>query len=381
MLFSLGIVFLVGLSFAALCGKIGLPRIIGMLLAGVVLGPFGLDLLHQSLLLISGDLRSIALVIILVKAGLSLNLADLKQVGRPALLLSFLPACFEIFGVILLAPLLFDLTLIEAAIMGSVLAAVSPAVVVPRMVGLMEQGYGKVKHIPQMILAGASLDDVFVIVLFTTFTALAQGEHLSALSFLQIPISIAVGLLVGGVLGVLLGAYFQNRYGRQKHVPNSCKVIILLSLGCVLVGLEHDISEIIPMSAMLAVMSMAIGLQLKTHKEVTARMSESFSHLWAGAEVLLFVLVGAAVDIGYASTAGFGVVALIVLVLVFRMVGVLVCLIKTPLKGGEKLFCVLSYLPKATVQAAIGSVPLTLGLPCGQIVLTVAVVSILITAP
>lgn len=346
-----------------------------MLLTGILLGPYVLNLLDSSILGISADLRQIALIIILTRAGLNLDLEDLKKVGRPAALLCFVPAAFEIAGMLLLAPRLLGISLLEAAVMGTVVAAVSPAVVVPGMLKLMEEGYGTKKSIPQMIMAGASVDDVFVIVLFTSFTGLAGGGGISAWDFVRIPVSILLGLAGGILCGILLAVFF-----RKVHMRDSVKVIIILSLSFLLVTLEHVLTGIVGFSGLLAVMSMGIALQ-KGRKEAAVRLSAKYSKLWVAAELLLFVLVGAAVDIPYAFKAGAAAAAVILGVLVFRMLGVLICLLGTELNRKEKLFCMFAYMPKATVQAAIGSVPLAMGLACGNIVLTVAVLAILITAP
>ena len=381
MLSSLAFIFIFGLAFAALCERIRLPRILGMLATGIILGPYVLNLLDDSILAVSSDLRQLALIIILIKAGLSLNLSDLKKIGRPALMMSFVPACFEIVGYTLLAPKLLGVSYVEAALMGSVLAAVSPAVVVPKMVKLMDEGYGTDKGIPQLILAGASLDDVFVIVLFTTFTGLAQGGSVSALSFVQIPVSIVIGIAVGVVFGIVLSAFFEFCYKNNRYIRNSTKVVIVLGLSFLLVSIENWLKGIIPMSGLLAVMSMALMIKMKCVPSVSSRLSQKFAKLWIAAEVVLFVLVGAAVDISYASSAGIGVVIMIFAALTFRVVGVFFCVLGTKLEKKERLFCMIAYLPKATVQAAIGSVPLSLGLPCGKLVLTVAVAAIIITAP
>lgn len=381
MLTSLALIFLVGLAMASICQKIKLPRIIGMLITGIVLGQYALNLLDASILGISADLRQMALVIILIKAGLSLNISDLKKVGRPAVLMSFLPAIFEILAFVLFAPSVLGITLIDAAIMGAVLGAVSPAVVVPRMVQLMETKYGTKKGIPQLILAGASLDDVFVIVLFSTFIGMAQGNSVNIMEFINIPISIILGVFIGAVVGVLLSVFFETKYAHRHYVRNSMKVIIVLGTAFLLIALEEWLKNVISVSGLLAVMSMACMLQLKSVASVSARLSEKFGKLWIAAEVILFVLVGAAVDIRYTLEAGLGAVLLILIALIFRSVGVCLCLIGTELNLKEKIFCVIAYLPKATVQAAIGSVPLSLGLPCGNIVLSVAVLSIIITAP
>ncbi|MEG2520844.1 MAG: cation:proton antiporter [Christensenellaceae bacterium] len=376
MLTSLALIFIVGITLGFIFEKIKVPRLVGMLLTGIVLGPYLLNLIDNSILEISADLRQLALIIILIKAGLSLNIADLKKVGRPAILMSFVPAVFEIIAVIIFAPMLLNITYTQAAIMGAVLGAVSPAVVVPKMVALMEDGYGTKKSIPQMILAGASLDDVFVIVLFTSFVGLEQGNGLSAWSFFQIPVSIVLGIALGLAVGFVLSFVF-----RKIHMRDSAKVVVLLGFSCLLVAAENWLKDIVPLSGLLAVMGMAIIIQLKRN-EASKRLSRKFSHLWVAAEIVLFVLVGAAVDIRYALSSGvFSVVFVILIALLIRCVGVFCCLIKTPLNYKERVFCAISYLPKATVQAAIGSVPLALGLGCGQIVLTVAVVSIILTAP
>ena len=381
MLTSLSFIFLVGLAMAAICQRIRLPRIIGMLLTGIVLGPYVLDLLDPSILSISSELRQMALIIILVKAGLSLNLADLKKVGRPAVMLSCVPASFELLGYVLFAPMILGGNRIEAAVMGAVLAAVSPAVVVPRMVKLMESGYGTKKSIPQMILAGASCDDIFVIVLFSTFSGMAQGGSARAMDFVNIPISIVSGILLGAVAGWLLSLFFETAYAKEHYVRNSMKVIIVLGVSFLLMSVENWVKPYISVSGLLAVVSMACVLKLRSIKAVSARLSEKFGKLWLAAEVLLFVLVGAAVDIRYTMGAGLAAVLMIFTALIFRTIGVLICLAGTALNWKERLFCVIAYLPKATVQAAIGSVPMAMGLPCGQIVLSVAVMAILITAP
>lgn len=375
MLTSLALIFLFGLIFGALFQKLRLPPLLGMLIVGIVLGPYALNWLDDSLLSISADLRQIALIIILTRAGLNLNISDLKKVGRPAVLMCFLPACFEILGMLVLAPPLLHISYLDAAIMGAVVGAVSPAVIVPKMLRLMEEGYGTKKSIPQLILAGASVDDVFVIVLFSSFTGLAKGESLSPWRFVEIPVSILLGVLLGAALGLALAFFFQ-----KVHVRDSVKVLLLLSFSFLLVALEDALEGIVPISGLIAVMSLGIALQRK-RDIVAKRLSLKFSKLWVAAELLLFVLVGATVDLHYAYAAGLSAVVLIFGVLLFRMAGVWVCLFKTKLLFKERLFSMLAYMPKATVQAAIGSVPLSMGLSCGNIVLTVAVLAILITAP
>ena len=381
MLTSLSLIFLVGLAMGAICSRLKLPRILGMLATGIVLGPYVLDFLDPSILSISADLRKMALVIILLKAGLSLNIADLKKVGRPAVMLSFVPASCEIIGYILFALVILGLSHIEAAVMGAVLGAVSPAVVIPRMVQLMDEKYGTQKAIPQMIMAGASCDDIFVIVLFTTFLSMAQGGSASLTTFLNIPVSIILGILLGAVVGYGLCLFFETAYARRHYVRNSMKVIIVLGFSFLLIAIEGWLEGKIAVSGLLAVVSMACVLKAKSTAFVSKRLSEKFGKLWLAAEVILFVLVGAAVDIRYTLEAGLSAVLMIFIALVFRTIGVLLCTFKTTLTAKERAFCVIAYLPKATVQAAIGSVPLAAGLPCGKIVLSVAVMAIIITAP
>lgn len=375
MLTSLAFIFLLAMFLGAIFAKLKLPSLLGMLLTGLILGPYALNVIDPSILSISSDLRQIALVIILTRAGLSLNLDELRRVGRPAIFMCFMPACFEIAGVILLAPRLLDISLLDAAIMGTVVAAVSPAVIVPRMLKLMEESYGTDKSIPQLIMAGASVDDVFVIVLFTSFTSLTGGQEISVLRFVQIPISIVSGVAIGALLGWLLTCFY-----KQFHMRDSLKVIIHLSISFLLVAAEKSWEPFMAFSGLLAVMAMGIAT-LRFYPLLAKRLSAKFSKLWVAAEILLFVLVGATVDISFALSAGVNAILLLLIVLLFRMAGVLLCLLKTKLDRKERLFCMVAYVPKATVQAAIGGVPLTLGLSCGNIVLTIAVLSILITAP
>ncbi len=381
MLTSLSLIFLVGLAMGAICQRLKLPRIIGMLVTGIILGPYVLDFLDPSILSISAELRKMALIIILLKAGLSLDLKDLKKAGRCAVLLSFVPATCEIIGYVLFAPSLLGISWIDAAVMGAVLGAVSPAVVVPRMVSLMEQKYGTEKAIPQMIMAGASCDDIFVIVLFTTFLSMAQGGSAKVGDFVNIPVSIVLGILLGALMGYGLYLFFETSYAHEHCVRNSMKVIVVLGCSFLLIAIEGWLEGKVPVSGLLAVVSMACVIKLKSTAFVSKRLSEKFGKLWLAAEVVLFVLVGAAVDIRYTLEAGIAAVLMILIALLFRSIGVCICTMKTSLNGKERLFCVLAYLPKATVQAAIGSVPLAAGLPCGKIILSVAVLAILITAP
>ena len=375
MLLSIALIMLIGMASGYICHRLKLPGLLGMIITGIILGPYVLDLIDPSILNISADLRKIALIIILTRAGLTLDINDLKRVGRPAILMCFVPATFELAGMLLLAPRILGISLLEAAIMGAVVAAVSPAVVVPKMIKLIDEGYGTKKSIPQLILAGASVDDVYVIVLFSTFTGLAKGGCVSAMSFINIPVSVVLGIALGIASGWLLAVYF-----KKVHVRDTIKVIIVLSISFILVSAENALSTPITFSALIAVMFMGIALS-RYRNETAVRLSGKFNRLWVGAEVVLFVLVGASVDIGYALSAGAGAVILIFGVLIFRIAGVFVCLPGTNLNMKERLFCMLAYTPKATVQAAIGSVPLAMGLSCGSIVLTVAVLAILITAP
>ncbi|MCK9350556.1 MAG: cation:proton antiporter [Clostridiales bacterium] len=375
MIFSLALIFLLGMALGRLFGMIGIPRLLGMLVTGIILGPYALDLLDPTLLQISSELRQIALIIILTRAGLNLDIKDLKQVGRPAFLLCFVPACFEIAGTVLLAPRLFDISLLDAAIMGTVIAAVSPAVVVPKMLQLMEKGYGGDKKIPQMVMAGASVDDVFVIVLFTAFTGLATQGNIDATHFLTIPSSIIFGVLGGIAAGLMLSLIFT-----RFHIRDSAKVIMILSFSFLLVTLERQAKGVIGFSGLLAVMALGMTIAKKKYP-LSERLSSKLSKLWVAAEVLLFVLVGASVNISYAWKAGTTAVLLLMAVLLFRILGVFLSLSNTRLNKKERIFTALSYIPKATVQAAIGGLPLAMGIGSGELILTVAVLSILITAP
>ncbi len=381
MLISLSLIILIGFVSGYFLEKIKVPKIIGMLLSGIVLGPYVLDCFDPQILSISADLRKIALIIILLKAGFSLDLNDLKKVGRPAVMMSFIPATFEILAYIIFAPALLNISRIDAAVMGAVLSAVSPAVVVPRMVNYIETKWGTEKSIPQMIMAGASCDDIIVIVLFTTFLSIAQDGSVNLRGFLNIPISIVLGILLGSVVGYLLYIIFEKCYSKNQHLRNSVKVIIILGISLLMVAIEDQLKNIIAVSGLLAVVSMACVLKIKSVPFVSKRLSEKFGKIWILAEIILFVLVGAAVDIRYTLEAGVSAILLIFIAIVIRSIGVLICTIKTNLLWKEKLFCVLAYLPKATVQAAIGSVPLAAGLPSGNLILSVAVMSILLTAP
>ena len=375
MLFSLTLIFLSGIILGSIFNRLKLPQLIGMLLTGIILGPYLLNLLDPKILSISADLRQIALIIILTRAGLNLDINDLKKVGRPAVLMCFVPATFEILGMIIFAPKFLGLGLLDSAILGTVIAAVSPAVVVPKMLKLMEEGYGTDRSIPQLIMAGASVDDVFVIVLFTSFIGLASNGTFSMLNLIKIPTSIFFGIFIGFLCAVLLIYLF-----KKIHIRDSLKVIIILNISFLLVTFEHSLTGIIGFSGLLAIMSIGTGIQAK-NTILSKRLSVKYSKLWIAAEVMLFVLVGATVNIKYALSASIPAILLIITVLIFRMIGVFLCLVGTSLSYRERLFCMIAYCPKATVQAAIGSIPLSMGLPSGNTILTVAVLSILITAP
>lgn len=375
MLLSISLILIIGMSMGWICKKIKLPSLLGMLATGIVLGPYVLNLLDESILGISADLRKMALVIILTRAGLGLDLSGLKKIGRPALLMCFVPASFEIIGMILLAPKVMGLTLLEAAIMGAVLAAVSPAVVVPRMVKLMDEGYGVKEGIPQLILAGASVDDVYVIVLFSTFVGMMQGEGASMINFVNIPISIFLGIAIGAFIGILLAYYF-----KKVHIRDTSKVLIILSISFLLVVTEEQLTTTITFSALIAIMFIGIGLQ-KKREAVAKRLSIKYGKLWVASEVFLFVLVGATVNIGYLGKVGLKAFVVILGAIVFRMLGVFMCLLGTSMNRKERIFIMMAYTPKATVQAAIGGIPLALGFSCGDTVLTVAVLAIVLTAP
>lgn len=374
-LLSVALILLVGMSMGWICGKMKLPSLVGMLVTGIILGPYVLNLLDESILGISVELRKMALIIILMRAGLGLDLSGLKKLGRPALLMCFLPASLELLGVLVLAPSILGVTLLEAAIMGAVLAAVSPAVVVPRMVKMMEEGYGTKRGIPQLILAGASVDDVYVIVLFSTFIGMMQGKKVSIVSFINIPVSIVLGIGIGLLSGFLLSEFF-----KKVHIRDTVKVLLILSVSFILVVAEDKMTTAITFSALISVMFIGIGLK-KFREPVAKRLSIKYGKMWVAAEVFLFVLVGATVNIGYLGHVGIKALLVILGALCFRMLGVLLCLIGTNLSRFERMFVMLAYTPKATVQAAIGSIPLALGFACGDVVLTLAVLAIVITAP
>lgn len=375
MLLSIALILIIGMTLGWVCKKCRLPSLIGMLATGIILGPYMLDLIDTSIISISSEIRKIALIIILTRAGLSLDLTQIKKIGRPAILMCFVPASFELIGMIALAPKLLGISMLEAAIMGAVLAAVSPAVVVPRMVRLIEEGYGTEKGIPQLILAGASVDDVYVIVLFTTFIGMIQGEGVSVLRFVNIPVSIMLGIFAGLISGRILSKFFA-----KNHIRDTIKILIILSWSFILVTIEDELKTPITFSALIAIMFIGVALQ-KYREEASVRLSAKYNKLWVAAEVFLFVLVGATINVDYLGNVGTRALFVIAGALIFRMMGVFVCLLGTGLNTGERLFTMMAYTPKATVQAAIGGIPLSLGLGCGDLVLTVAVLAIVLTAP
>lgn len=376
MLTSIALIILLGLFIGSIFTKLKLPSLVGMILTGIILGPYMLNLLDSSIIGISSELRQIALVIILTRAGLALDIKDLKKVGRPAILMCFIPATLEILGFIILGPKFLNLPILDSAILGTVIAAVSPAVIVPRMLKLMEEGYGTNKSIPQLILAGASVDDIFVIVLFTSFTSIATtGSNFSISSIIEIPISIIIGIILGILTGIILVYLF-----KKIHIRDSIKILIILSVSFLFITVEDLLKGFIPISGLIAVMSLGATI-LKIYSKLARRISNKYSKLWVGAEVFLFVLVGASVDIKYVMNSGIITIILILGALVFRIFGVLLSLIKTEMNFKERLFSAIGYMPKATVQAAIGALPLSMGLASGKIILTVAVLSIIITAP
>jgi len=375
MLFSLSLIILLGFTLSGVFNRFKIPGIIAMIITGIILGPYNFNLISQDILNISPDLREIALIIILLRAGLTLDLEDLKKVGRPALMLSFIPATLEILSIYILAPILFNISNIEAAILGTVVAAVSPAVVVPRMINLIEHRYGTDKKIPQMIMAAASVDDIYVIILFTSFMGMYKGSDLNIIGFLSLPISIILGVLLGIITGLILVWLF-----KKIHMRDTIKVLIILSVSFLLVSFEDFAADFISISGLLSVMFLGITI-LKTYKVLAKRLMSKFSKIWVASELLLFVLVGAAVDLSYLYYAGIFSIILVLSAVVFRIIGVNLSLIGTALNKKEKLFCSISYLPKATVQAAIGAIPLTNGVVSGNLILSIAILSIMVTAP
>lgn len=373
MLFSFALILACGMGAGWLLAKLRLPPLAGMLMAGILIGPYCLNLIDPSVLNISSDLRRIALIIILIRAGLNLRVDDLRKNGRPAILMCFVPAVFEIAGMLIAAPALLGIPVIDALLLGTVIAAVSPAVIVPHMLKIMDEGYGVKQGIPQMILAGASADDVFVIVLFTSFCMVAAGGTFDFTTLIRIPTSILLGIAGGLSVGYLLHLFL-------KKTERTKSMILFLCTAFALVTIEDQMNGLIGFSGLIAIMAAGV-IFARLSSEQAQALSAGFSKLWTAAEILLFVLVGSAVDIRYASATGARAVILVLIVLVFRMIGVALCMSGTKLNIRERLFCMIAYIPKATVQAAIGAIPLSKGLPSGSLILTAAVTAILITAP
>ncbi len=375
MLLSIALIILISLTLATLFERVKLPGILGMLLTGIILGPFVLNLIDSSILDISGDLREIALIVILIRAGLSLDVKDLKEVGRPAILLSFLPATIEIIAITLIAPIFFDISYLTALTMGAIVAAVSPAIVVPRMIKLIEKRYGRTHRVPQMILAGASIDDIYAIIIFTAAVNLQQGQDFSFITIINVPIAIILGALLGIISSIGIIWFF-----KKFHLRDTVKVMLIFAVGFLFITLEDVIQPWIAVSGLLGVMALAMTLT-KLHPVLSSRLIKKFEKIWVTAEIMLFVLVGALVDITVLVDAGLFSILLIMIALIFRMLAAYLSTLKTNLTGNERLFTVLSYTPKATVQAAIGAIPLALGLPHGDLILLVSVLAIVITAP
>ena len=375
MLTSLTLIFLLGILLGAIFKRLGLPSLIGMLIGGILLSPHVLNLLDPSILAISADLRELALIIILTRAGLSLDIADLRKIGRPAVLMSFVPACFEMAATIALAPWLFGISLLDAAILAAVIASASPAVIVPRMIRLIDEGWGADKNIPQLIMTGDSVDDVFNICVFTSLLGLSRGEKISAVRFAEIPISIVTGIAAGMLIGLVLSKLFKLMKARD-----SVLVLIILSAAFLLAALEGALKGHLAFSGLIGVMAAGVSIY-KLDAPLAGRLSAKLSKLWVGAEVLLFVLVGAQLDITYAASAGVKTLLMLAVILSARAAGILLCLLRTNLNARERLFCTFTGIPKATVQAAIGGIPLAMGMASGELILAVAVVTILVSAP
>ena len=362
MLMSLALMFLLGFCISGIFKKLHIPSLLGLIITGIILGPAALNLLDTKILSISSELREIALIVILFRAGLSLDISDMKKIGRPAIMLCFVPASFEIVGAVILGPACLGLSHVDSAIVGAMLGAASPAIIVPKMLWLMEEGYGTDKHIP-------------AIVLFTAFIGMSKGEGISAWTIASIPISIVTGLGVGIVAGIIMAQIF-----KKIHLRDTIKILLLFGMSFFFVGAETYVSRYVPFSGLLAVMALG-GAILNRRREVASRLSAKIAKIWVGAELLLFIMLGSAVEINALLSAGLGSVLLILGALLFRSIGVIVSLLGSGLKMKEILYCDVAYFPKATVQAAVGAIPLAQGLACGMMVLTTAVLSILITAP
>jgi NhaP-type Na+/H+ or K+/H+ antiporter len=374
-LLSIGLILGLGFLFGVLFEKIKLPKIIGMIFIGILIGPSVLNIINGSVLNISAELRQTALVIILTRAGLSLDLENLKKIGRPALLMCFVPAIFEIAVITLIAPPLLGVTIFEALLIGSVVAAVSPAIIIPRMLKLQEAGYGKNKNVPELIMAGASVDDIFVIVLFYAFLGLSSGNALNLRTLVEIPVSIILGIIIGIVVGLGI-----SRTLKKITVNEITQFLIVFAMSLALLGFETFIQTHVKFSALISIITLGMVIFLD-NKIVATILQKQYASLWVFFEIILFVLVGISVDLNYVLSAGFMPIVVILIALIGRTIGVYISLIFTNLNFKERLFIIISYIPKATVQASIGAIALTNGLSVGPLILTIAVFSILITAP
>lgn len=375
MLLSLGLILTLGFIGGYLFSKIKIPGLVAMIIVGLIIGPYFLNLIDASILNISAEMRQIALIIILTRSGLNLDLASLKKIGRPAILMSFIPATLEIIGITIAAHLLLGLSIFEALLLGTVIAAVSPAVVSPRMINLIEKGYGGENEVPKLVLAGSSLDDIYVIVLFYAFLGLTKTNSFNAVTMLSIPLSIVLGIALGIVGGLLISLIF-----KKSNFLNAVNVLIVLMTSFLFVGLENILKAYVPISALLGIIVLAMTILLMNKKKAEA-LSKGYKVLWLVFEIILFVLVGATLDLSYAFN-NIGPALLVLLIgLIFRAAGVLLSIMFTRFTSKEKVFIVLAYLPKATVQASIGGIALSMGLASGAIILTVSIISIFVTAP
>jgi NhaP-type Na+/H+ or K+/H+ antiporter len=375
MIFSIGLILILGFIIGWLLSKIKIPGLVGMIIVGLLIGPYCLGLIDEKILSISTELRQVALVIILTRSGLNLDIDSLKKIGRPAILMSFIPATLEIIGTTLISQLLLEITIFESILLGTVLAAVSPAVVSPRMIKLIEERFGEKHQVPKLILAGSSVDDIYVIVLFYTFLGLVGNNAFDFVSITMIPVTIILGVLLGIIVGLILSYIL-----KKTNFKTAINILIIISSSFLMIGLENMLKDYISISSLLGIMVIGIILLFR-NKEQAKQLSDGYNNLWIFFEIILFVLVGATVDFSYAINNGLMAILILIIGLLFRTLGVLLCLIKTKLTFKERLFTILAYIPKATVQASIGGIALTLGLSCGSIILTVSVISILITAP
>lgn len=371
MFLSIALIILLSISLFSIFNYLKLPGLLAFLITGIILGPYVIDIIDESILKISSELRKMALVVILIRAGLSLDIKDLKKVGRPAIYLSFIPATLEIIIIGLISPLIFDLTYLEAFILGAVISAVSPAVIVPRMIGLIERKKGQEKKIPQLILAASSIDDIYVIVVFSILVQFYQRQSFVINELLFVPLSLIGGIIIGFALGYLLVKVFKT-----IHFRDTLKVLILFALAFLLIYAE----DYLPISGLLAIITLHITI-FSLYPVLAERLTSKFSKIWVVSEMMLFVLIGAAVDITLFGRIGWLTIILLLVSLGVRSMGVQLSILKSKFNIKEKIFINFSYLPKATVQAAIGGIPYSLGMPGGEIILAISVLSIFMTAP